>query len=276
MINSCSIKGMDRSLIPLLYTAMDVEGERMLCPWCQGGEHNEMSFTISKKHNGFVYNCYRDSCRQAYPSVGFYGTDTSAASDLKPCRKPLKQFMHPTQLLSAAQAALFMREFRLTRDDISHAGIVYGPTIDRFVFPIRGPFGEHRGVVARSYDPAKRKQKTINYKEVDAPFSHWEIAEHNDILVLVEDFVSAQRVFKLGYSCIALLGTHLPDLTVIEMQRYAPEKVIIALDADARDKARKLNKQINVFFPKVQVAWLEKDIKDMEYDHSIREVLGVL
>jgi DNA primase len=79
--------------------------------------------------------------------------------------------------------------------------------------------------------------------------------------IIVEDQISAIKLSAYGYNAVALLGTHLNMSKVREIQRVAKE-VVIALDADATNKAFKMAKEFGLAFDRVKVAIMKQDAKD--------------
>lgn len=272
------VKSMDKTLIPMLYASQEYDGERHECPWCHGGKDHELSFTITKTDRGYLYNCYRDRCRANYPSSGFYAT-TMQATSAEPVKKKsrAKEFRHETRALAPVEYAWLQTRYGLKNETLDEAGVTYAPKTFRYVFPIRGPYGEPRGVVARRFHKVKDKKKAIAYPSTeDAPFAHWAVADSNHTVIIVEDFLSALRVYQQGYTALALLGTHLPEATLSDLIKYSPYEVVVALDPDATDKAFELRRKLKLYFPKVRVAILDKDVKDTKYEHEVKFALGIL
>lgn len=270
MIKPGCVKSMDKTLIPLMY---DPAEERMECPWC-----HKPDFTITAAAGGYLYNCYHDSCRAVNPSAGFYPTDSVPIEQERRPRKRRKQFTYGTRGLTPTEFAWYHRKYGLEPNTVLAAGVKYAPKVERYVFPIQGPYGEPRGILARRFGRPKDKKKAIAYPAEDKPFAHWAIPEQEckHSVVIVEDYLSALRIQQLDYTALALLGTHLPMDTLNDLIAYKPTEVVIALDPDATEKAFRMQRNIRLYFPKVRVAVLEQDIKDMTYTSDIKFALGIL
>jgi len=127
--------------------------------------------------------------------------------------------------------------------------------------------------------PIAKGKKAIAYPEVDdQPFIHWtEEAELAQKLVLVvEDWVSAEKAHKLFYSnvrAVALLGTHMDYTRALEIAKVAcGAPVLICLDRDATGLAVKHHAKFSEVIPRLGVFPLVQDIKDLE-PHRIGHIV---
>jgi DNA primase len=93
-----------------------------------------------------------------------------------------------------------------------------------------------------------------------------------DQVVLVEDQISAVRAAYDGFHAVALLGTNL-DQEVVRAISMLKRPVVIALDADATDKAFKLAKDWGMAFKSCRVAVLPCDLKDMDLGDYVADVI---
>lgn len=272
----------DASTIRLMY---DAEGEaRQLCPWCAGGNSGELSFTIREVSAGLVYNCYRDSCRAVNPSAGF------ADASLHPRQQQQKRqdraarlnpYRGATRDLSPAEAAYLMRTFNLSAVTLMASGIRWGIDDQRYILPVCDPSGVFRGVVARQFYAkalGPGEPKALTYKARGGAWCHWTPKRLGSLagsLVIVEDYISALRVQQLRTRAVALLGTHCSAAIEAELAHAKADRVVIALDNDATQKAYEMAWQLRSSLKHVTVAVLERDLKDLPTDIAVREVLGL-
>ncbi len=162
----------------------------------------------------------------------------------------------------------------------------------RYAMPIRRPHGSPRGYVLRApwrdsplhiatHIPAR---KALTYMHVAEPVQSFYLRPYTvgslvpaSSLVLVEDQLSAIKLYQLGYNSVALLGVpnkgNIGADRVAEISRVPASEVIVALDSDATAEAFNFVRQWGAAFTHSRVAILTKDIKDTPSD-EIREILG--
>lgn len=157
----------------------------------------------------------------------------------------------------------------------------------RYLLPIRSPLGQTRGYVARqgwAGSPLEGKsggQKAYTYMHASGPVQSFYAGAKTSTLVLVEDQLSAIKTSLAGINSCALLGMPVAASgsysgadRIREIASLRPSEVIVAMDADATDKAFQFVRNWGLAFSKCRVAILERDLKDEPLD-DIREVLGL-
>jgi hypothetical protein len=158
---------------------------------------------------------------------------------------------------------------------------------NRYALMINDPKGSRRGVVLRSpwkgsplYElrmgtPAK---KALTYMDKVAPVQACYLGHGSpaNMLVIVEDQLSAIKLAECGLSSVALLGV--PGEGEIGMDRlrelssFHADEVIVALDSDATENAFKFARKWGHAFKSLRVAILERDLKDT----SKADIFGIL
>jgi DNA primase len=88
-------------------------------------------------------------------------------------------------------------------------------------------------------------------------------------LLVVEDQLSALKASK-WLNSVALCGTNLSDGKVVDLTKTHAKHVIIALDNDASHKAVDYLRKYSVFFDKLSVLLLDKDIKDCSENEIVK------
>lgn len=164
----------------------------------------------------------------------------------------------------------------------------------RYLLPILCPSGRVRGYVARqgwAGSPLEGEswgQKAYTYMHAAGPVqSFYDVHDYSTrchasrSLVLVEDQLSAIKTALSGFRSCALLGMPVAASgsysgadRIREIASLRPSEVIVAMDADATDKAFQFARSWGMAFNKCRVAILERDLKDEPLD-DIREVLGL-
>jgi len=260
-----------------------------VCPYCGGGKSQDRSFAISRTGDGnLAFICYRASCgRAGYIRDGGYN---STPRDVKQSGKPVRKIRPYTGVLwrlATEDRDYFEQRFHLDMDAVDT--YIRLNEDQRYAIRVTGPLNEHYGWVLR--EPWKGKpacprsgagytSKTILHMERDVePICVYQAYKGygphpNDTVVIVEDQISALRLWQMNYKAVALLGTHLNMARVRIIQRLRARRTVFALDPDATDKAFEFARKWGLALPSVRVALLEKDIKDMGDDTEIKDAIG--
>jgi hypothetical protein len=220
---------------------------RAVCPTCHGGSSGEETFLVTRHPSGEVSGkCFRASC-------DFYVGPKNAAPVVR-IKEP-RLYTRPTQTITPEQDLLIEDRFGLAPFTVSQ----YSAIDDRFILPVQGPSYQRRGVVA--YSLSGGTPKSLTYNECpEEPFIHWARGAH-DVVVVVEDWFSAEKVAEAGGYGVAIMGTNLTRDMVAEIAA-AKAPTVIALDQDAYGKAIKYREQYAEQFPKGLKVWrLARDLK---------------
>lgn len=242
------------------------ESIRGKCPVCHGGPSQEVSFTITRDSHGVLYNCYRASC----PFRGYLPT-SGRLIQVEPKEKTLKPYFGEYRSLSDGEKEFLSQRFGLASWPPYAIGINEN---EKFVFEVRDPNGYGRGYLVRECTwglPCDRA-KTRLWMHTDGPSQSVYRAD-DFAIVLVEDVVSALKVWQTGHTSVALLGTTLNEEKVREIAQLRPEEVVIALDKDATQQSFKHARKWGLAWNRVRVAMLDKDLKDQRGD--LEEILGL-
>ena len=231
--------------------ALDLaEGQslRTKCPVCGGGSSNEESFSITREEGTLMFHCFRDKCRTS-GGIGSRGNFTGQSLSQSTNTKT-KQYSGELFMLSERSAKFLRNKFDLTDQDVS----AYRETVTGdIMFPMKNHLGRQFGYINRRYEGlvgSPRKPKTINYYDFKPDHNlHFDtpITSQTDMVVLVEDIVSARRVGK-HYTCIALLGTKLRQEDAAFLLELGIKDVVFLLDADANATASKQQKEYSLLF----------------------------
>lgn len=242
------------------------ESLRGECPVCGGGPSREASFTITRDVDGVLYRCYRASC-----DVRGYIPTSGRLLQVEPKDKVLKPYFGEYRQLAEDEKAFLLHRFAL------HSWPAYAIGMNergKFVFDVRDANGYGRGYLVRECtwgDPCDRA-KTRLWMHTEAPSQSFYRADDASI-VLVEDVISALKVYQSGHTSVALLGTTLNEEKVREIAQLRPNEVVIALDKDATQQSFKHARKWGLAWNRVRVAMLEKDLKDER--RNVEEILGL-
>jgi len=137
------------------------------------------------------------------------------------------------------------------------ADIRYDVRMNRVVFLIKDG---KRVVDAAGRSLDGRGPKWYRYGSSGSPFI---CGENRSVALVVEDCVSACAAHNIYTTAIALLGTNLLTKHVDILKQY--ERVFVALDKDATDKAISMVRKLHSHVP-TRLMVLHTDLKNMEKD----------
>lgn len=214
------------------------------CDWC-GGKN---TYTITRSLTGLVWNCFKLDCENK-------GADESLALTKVEAPKSIPIWSTPDswKMVNTNQEALAYIASNNCVDAYydCRVNIYYDPLFDRAVFTNQGVAV---GRLLRGQGPKwYRYDKLKHGLHVTTRNSE----TRNKICVLVEDAASACSVSCIA-DAVALLGTnYLPYLNQ-HLKEY--EKVVIALDPDAIEKALAICGEL-AFFTEVALWIIPDDLK---------------
>lgn len=162
-------------------------------------------------------------------------------------------------------AELLLQRYTIGAKEVARAKI--GWHEGRATLPVLTLAGELDGCTMRSFDGAK--PKSLSHTEPDA--LAWYRNRGSDELVVVEDQLSAIVASKY-VNAVALLGTNFNQARATEIRKAKFGKVMLALDADAFDKAVSYVRKYRTYLP-MNLLRIDKDIKDMN-DEEVRELFS--
>lgn len=233
------------------------------CVFCEGGERadrNTLSVTRDSDHL-VLYVCHRAKCGvRGRILLGGGGYQTTS-----PQRKFIPSpYKGTVQELTIDDMSYISDKWAVDLEDVFNAGWAVAAQEDVFlplVMPVISPVGVIRGHVLRLQN--KDETKTVkSYKVADEPWCAWYVQNSDDIVV-VEDQISALRAAEFCTS-VALLGVEMSQEKFEEIVRVAgTRKVWIALDRDAIRKGFDLLKRYRLYFPNLNLLFIQKDIKNM-------------
>lgn len=225
----------------------------LMCPACKGGRSGERSVTARVSGLSLQATCWRNKCG----AWGKWGPDAigvthSQEAATRPAFDP-----STLPLDDACQAALEARYRLPPWGAIALQGVRQSPGGASLWLPIRDPLGRHRGWVQRMLDGSKPKVRSYPGPDHRGAWMAWFPRSPAGRVIVVEDVLSALRLWDAGCNAVSLLGTSLSGDKVAELRRFSDEAVI-ALDADAVSRA--IGYAIRHDF---HVRRIDPDIKDM-------------
>lgn len=229
-----------------------------MCPACRGGDSGEHTLSVSSTDTGIVWMCHRASCTFRGGSGGVRAVSSKLQTSAPAVRGVVgKTLIREAEVLTPSTKDYLFDTYGLTASTLSRFNVGYDTKSDRVVLPVIDKDNEVVGAMLRSFSGAT--PKTISHTEPDS--IAWYMRPQKDVLVVVEDQLSAMRVWQYGFSSVALLGTHMNMQRVLEIKKAGYKRVLLALDKDATGKAVKHVVTYRSVLPML-ILPLSKDIKD--------------
>lgn len=232
----------------------------LVCPVCRGGRSGEASLRIAREGEGAHLKCYRAGCGW-YAFVLLDGRNAPAVTG--PAKYEPKVYEGELQAPSKPMRRFFADRFGIDYTTLRTWARETMPQRNAYFF-CRDWYGDERGGQLRKYGTFTGP-KAVTYKHTDEPFIGWYVNAAPDSIVVVEDAVSAMKLWQMGYTAVCLFGTNFSEEKCREVAYYrtADRPVRLALDPDAYDKAIKYAKRRRGILRLVPVL-LPADPKDMD------------
>lgn len=244
--------------------------QRFDCPFC----NHKNTLSISKNYNGILWFCFHADCQ----SSGHIFTEPTSSEIIEYVKQQESsaqtEFKIPAYFLIGTNryTTLFLESYEIKAAyQDKRIEVYFDVKEQRQVFLLYGLTGTCLGAIGRSYthkpkwkfykSGEENKVPLIVPKYGTAARPYYKINEEK-VGVIVEDAISATKVSSI-YNGIAILGTYLSSAYLPYFLLF--DRLYIALDADATDKAIKMQKYLNTFRP-TKIIQLKDDIKDMSTD----------
>ncbi len=165
-------------------------------------------------------------------------------------------------------------QYELDRNDLLGNNVLWSDSYKRLIFPVYGD--ESRGLIAwqgRYFGDDPTKAKWFGRGDLKNTFH---ILGNSDIVVLVEDIVSAIKVAKAGFSSMSLFGC------VVGVERFKrlyklldkSSRVVVWLDENKRKEAVFEAKLGRLYGMNCTTVFSKRDPKDENYE-SIKDLLAL-
>jgi hypothetical protein len=248
------------------------ESERFLCPYCLGGSSQEKSLVVSRTQEGLKYMCHRASC--GLPA-GFEGSRQGVDRPQWP-QKNTHFYTDPLRHLSHEESVILNKKYQISASTISHMYWRYAPKHNSLAMPCFDVFRNRIAVQLKHFPGMKQILPSKNkiYRELmtDVYCLYQEITENHlspkaGAVVVVEDQISAAKIWQLGYNACALLGTHMSD-QVAQHLSSRHRTILLALDKDTwvQEKYLKIYHKHGILFDNFKALYMHKDPKDTDKD----------
>lgn len=242
----------------------------MLCPVCGGGRTGERSLALFRTADGGTVraHCFRAGC--GWQAAVLHDPQLQDIS--KPAPYQPKLYRGELVPCSDSMARFFSERYYVLPDVLRLFAKEAGRRVAYFL--AFDPWGGERGGVLRNYNADYDGPKVITYKHTAAQFIGWyrHDTHASAPVVIVEDSVSAMRIYQEGVTAVCLFGTNINQERAQEIASVAGDRqVFLALDRDAHDKAVHYAKRLRGIVNMIPLM-LRRDIKDTPPD-EVRELL---
>jgi len=256
--------------------------KRLVCPRCGGGSSKEKSFVIYHDANtgDLQGDCKRASCNlfvrpHAGESVGYARARGEKLFEPKVCP-------YPRIPLTVPRIRTIGRKFGISRGTIGTERWEYIPSRNRYYFPLYDRLGSKFGSITKIRDKSLLRDgepKTVLYLEKRGMQLHWPLSvartQRYTRLFVVEDVISATRVAQYA-PCIAMLGTNLTPVHMLELSMIVDELVLM-FDNDAYVKSCKYRDKFDSMFTGGIIAkLLTVDPKNIKNDTNLKKLLDII
>lgn len=265
--------------------AMDINTSIRIpeCSNCEG-EGNQNGVQISRVSDGWTWWCYRCQLKGKFFDIGGSPSDTLAR--LKRVRKMIsKKYQKSVQLPDD-----FVKEvpdkflqwlwgYELDGNDVIDNNMGFSEMWNRLIIPvyISGIYGNTpddgrmvawTGRTLAKVTPENPKWHTV--REYGVKYIYFSLLRPDtDIIVLVEDVISAIKIWKAGYNAIALLTTYVPNELYLGLKKY---NIKVWLDPDAVGKSMGFVSKFSAMGHTAKHLAYFKDPKDC----PIKEIPGIV
>jgi len=242
-------------------TLMPGQSSREPCPKCRAFEQ---AFVVTKQQdNNLVWMCHRASC-------GFKGGTSTCSAEIGSVN--LRRHADPPELQLSDYSKdnggnldlIFgmSAKFGINIGALRANGVRWDALSKGYYLPIYAADSFQIGFTLRWYDGRIPKCRTyLTVESGCATMAWYRQPAQDDWVIVVEDQVSAIKLWDLGYSAVALLGTYIDKVRAWEISKeYC--NMLIWLDTDASKTAASYLHKFRLYFD--TIAWMgtEHDPKD--------------
>lgn len=243
------------------------------CPFCDGGQDKEGTFSLCVDQGRAYYKCHRASCGESGVT-----SSTSRSLQLTP-KMSLIIAGYKGELIALPDVVMKQLKDKWDIDEwhIKKGGWLWATHERRVFMPVFDINNYKIGQVLRSLK-AGVKPKTLttlyNVRGVPTPLSLYKGPDNTRVIVIVEDIPSAVRVSKF-VNAAALLGTNITEEKINAIKEMGATTAVIALDRDAVSTAAVAMPKFSSRFKITRLIShnMTKDLKDCT-DDEIQDLIS--
>lgn len=223
---------------------------------------------INHSNAGVNLFCFRCGANEFIPHGPRSAAEILAAreaqQELKAARSIPNRALQLTSAECPSEALLWVLRTGLSPEEASETyGMRYDPITRRVLVPLTG------GFIARAVYNERPKYIRSGSTEQTV----YELQVSNELVVITEDILSAIKVYRAGYSSMAVLGTSISPTAAVHISKYT--NVVCWTDADkAGDEAWiKLRKRMQLFDVSLRRIRTDEDPKNISIE-TIKTLIG--
>lgn len=237
------------------------ESGYFICPKC--ARNNKLG--ITNTIDGLVFHCFSASCQLKGILNIPIGRDHIASILNKSSYSTVSNFTVPdhwiTGFASENSVSMALKYDLLEGYRDKAFDTVYDPRLNRQVFYYKDTEDKIVGAVGRAL--SNQSPKAYIYPgSIKTPW----IVGTSEVAVIVEDILSAVKIYNIGLTGIALSGTVLQLEYLNIFKHYTA--IYVCLDKDATIKSLEMKKLLDMICPNVVIKFLEKDFKDLSRNEA--------
>lgn len=230
---------------------------RILCPFCGGGRHKEISMTVTRMLSTLAYMCHRASC-------GTYGYLTSLeyGEHVEVQREPPNTHVNPISPQDTDALSL-LEKYEITIQRAVFFGV--GVTKNEICFPMweDSYFFRHVGFQFRCLDFKSFRMEMGKEASGGGFYSRRIAGRKSNRIVIVEDPLSAMKVSAVE-DAFCLFGTTLNEKKVVQLVNENYTDALCHLDWDARDLSLRYQREFGCYFKSFHPCFSTHDPKALD------------
>lgn len=242
------------------------ESIRTICPVCRATHEN--SFQVQRDSLGLSYRCWRVSCGcsgKVWSNGRGAVTHTHTGSNKAP-----RPFTLATTSLPSLVLDIVEEKYNLSKTTLDHSLVRWCEELESLVFPCYNLEGTRTGTVTKRLFKKDGAAKSLLFW-TESPPQYFVPYKQRIVLggggklgrvYVVEDCLSALRMFEEGDFTVALLGTTLHSEVALSLSSGF-RTLMVCLDPDAVEKAAKIATECRLLFDEVRIVVPKKDPKDL-------------
>jgi len=210
--------------------------------WCPFHKASTTGFVVTRTKNGWLMYCHNCGGKRFIPYKRLTPTQTLARIRQRgeaPERKVKRVSLPRDFSLDIPSAGLvWLAKYKVTDSERLRYRFGYSEVRDRLIMPV---FKDGELVYWQGRNLGEATAKKPKYHNVRSDRKATWFKTYHDYpdkpVVLVEDILSALAIARAGYNGVSLLGCHVPDELMADLQDKPYPRVIVWLDPDKRKES---------------------------------------
>lgn len=227
---------------------------------CPAGVDTRNRLYVINKGGAILYKCFNCGGSGHYRDKDNYSPIVDNVYGVTSAKNPVDYRVDPHPFTD--EMMLWLLNYEIDPDEFPG---VFSPASDGSL-PISVYNGsEYAGYQRRYFNGVDSNKASKYITNTKAPYHYLIGKEHPDVVFVVEDLLSSYKIWSLGYSVVALLGTTLKGHWPSELNN--PKRVVVWLDNDSAGHvgAITLVRELNSRFPHILYTMFDRQPKEVPY-----------